>query len=204
MEKTGTTIVGIKGKDFVVLAADRQATYGDFVHSLRTKKIYPVENYMGIATSGLVGDAQAIVRFLESRIRFMEIELGEKPSPKAVTNYLSLILNSARLMPYFVGLIIGGYKEEPYLASLDPAGSVAEMDYDAHGSGMVFALPILDEGYKKDIKQKDAIKLAVRAVEAAKRRDVFSGGEEPGVDVLVIDAQGARFVEEKELLRLKR
>jgi len=204
VEKSGTTIVGIKGKDFVVLAADKQSTEGFIKYNLREKKIYPIENYMGIATSGLVGDAQALVRFLESRVRFMELELGEKPSPRAVTSYLALILNSSKLIPYFVGLIVGGYKEEPYLASLDVAGGLDEQDYTAQGSGMIFALPILDEGYKKDMKERDAVRLAVRAVEAARRRDVFSGGHEPGIDVLLIDAEGARFVEEKEVARLKR
>lgn len=204
MEKSGTTIVGIKGKDFVVLAADKQSTEGFIKYNLKEKKIYPIENYMGIATSGLVGDAQALVRFLESRVRFMEIELGEKPTPRAVTSYLALILNSAKIIPYFVGLIVGGYKDEPYLASLDAAGGLDEQDYVAHGSGMIFALPILDDGYKKNIKEKEAVKLAIRAVEAAKKRDVFSGGYEPGVDVLIIDAQGAHFVDEKEVIKLKR
>ena len=204
-KKTGTTIVGIKGENFVVLAADKQATYGHIKYNKEEEKIHPVADYMAIATSGLVGDAQVLTRYLESRVRAMTIELGKKPSPRAITKYLALILNSSKVIPFWVGLILGGYLEEPYLASIDAAGGIMEARrFTAEGSGMPFALAVLESEYKEGIKEKDAIKLAVKAVEASRKLDIYSGGEEPGIDVALINEAGVRFLEPPEVQKIKR
>ena len=204
-KKTGTTIVGIKGKDFVVLAADKQSTYGYVKYNRRTKKIHPISDYMALATSGLVGDAQVLTRFLESRVKSMTIELGEKPSPASIAKYLALILNSSKLVPFWVGLILGGYKEGPYLASIDAAGGISEpKHFTADGSGMPYALGVLETEYKEGLKLDDAIKLAVRAVEASRKLDIYSGGEEPGIDVAVIDSKGVRLLSEEEVSKIKK
>ena len=204
-KKTGTTIVGIKGKDFVVLAADKQSTYGYIKYNRYTKKIHPISDYMALATSGLVGDAQILTRFLESRVRMLSIELGEKPSPSAIAKYLALILNSSKLVPFWVGLILGGYKNGPYLASIDAAGGISEAKYfTADGSGMPYALGVLETEYKANMKLNDAIKLAIKAVEASRKLDIYSGGEEPGIDVAIIDKEGVRFLSEEEVAKIKK
>ncbi len=202
--KTGTTIVGIRGKDYVVLAADKQATYGTVKFSKKTRKIHPIANYMALATAGLGGDTQVLTRFLENRVKTMEIELGEKPSPASIAKYLALILNSTKYFPFWVGLILGGYRDSPYLASIDQAGGIEEAEkFTADGSGMTFALGVLESEYKKGMKVEEAVKLAVKAVEASRRLDVYSGGEEPGIDVAVIDAGGVRLLDEREVEKLK-
>ena len=205
VQKTGTTIVGIKGKDYVILAADKQTTYGTIKYNKQTKKIHPISDYMALATSGLVGDTQILTRFLENRIRSMEIELGEKPSPKSIVKYLALILNSTKFFPFWVGLILGGYKDGPYLASVDMAGGIVEPDkYTAEGSGMPYALAVLESDYKENMSVNDAIKLAVKAVEASRRLDIYSGGIEPGIDVVIIDKSGVRELSPNEILKLKK
>ncbi|NPA86596.1 MAG: proteasome subunit beta [Candidatus Diapherotrites archaeon] len=203
--KTGTTIVGIKGKDFVVLAADKQSTYGSIKFNKHTRKIHPIADYMALATAGLVGDAQIITRFLESRVRSLEIELGEKPSPRAIAKYLGLLLNANKYFPFWVGLILGGYKDEPYLASIDAAGGISEpKHYTAEGSGMPYALAVLESEFKENIKKNDAVKLAVKAVEASRKLDIYSGGEEPGIDVAIIDGSGVSFLEPKDVEKIKK
>ena len=204
-KKTGTTIVGIKGKDFVVLAADKQATYGTIKYNKEEKKIHPIADYMALATSGLVGDAQILTRFLENRVRSMEIELGEKPSPRSIAKYLSLILNSTKFFPFWVGLLLGGYKNGPYLASIDMAGGIVEPeDYAAEGSGMPYALAVLESDFKEGMKVDDAVKLAVKAVEASRKLDIYSGGREPGIDVVVIDENGVRCLDREEITKIKK
>jgi proteasome beta subunit len=44
-----TTIVGIKVKDGVVLAADKRASKGFFVGSKATEKIYKIDENVGVA-----------------------------------------------------------------------------------------------------------------------------------------------------------
>ena len=203
-KKTGTTILGIVGKDYVILAADKQTTYGTVKYNRETKKIHPVADYMALATSGLVGDAQVLTRFLENRVRSLEIETGKRPSPSSIANYLSLILNSSKYFPFWVGLLLAGYTDKPYLASIDAAGGVEERDkFTADGSGMYYALAVLESGYRKGMSVDEAVQLAVKAVEASRKLDIYSGGDEPGIDVAVIDKKGIRFLSKEEVSKVK-
>ncbi len=203
--KKGTTTVGIKGKDFVVLAADKLACLGDLASDMRTKKIHPIADYMALTTAGVAGDAQVIARFLSARVKRMEISEGRKPSPKRIAVYLSTILNANRFFPYLVQLILGGYLERPYLFSMDAVGGMEEVeDFTATGSGSPVAYGVLEAEYKENVALKDALKLAVRAIEAARIRNIFTGGKEPGIDVVYIDKEGIHWLSEKEVAQLKK
>lgn len=56
--KTGTTTVGIKVKDGVILAADTQASLDHMVETLNIRKIIPITDRIAITTAGSVGDVQ--------------------------------------------------------------------------------------------------------------------------------------------------
>jgi proteasome beta subunit len=80
---------------------------------------------------------------------------------------------------------------------LSPDGSMMEIkDYAADGSGMVFALGVLETLYKKNLAVEEGVKLAVKAVSAALQRDVASGN---GIDVVTITDKGMQTVIEKEI-----
>lgn len=195
--KTGTTTVGILGKDFVVLAAERKATMGYLVASKHEKKIIKLDNYKAITTAGSVGDAQALERLLKAEIKLYELEENRRMHTKEIATLLANILHSRRFFPYFVQLMLAGYDNKPYLFSFDPTGSlVEEKEYFATGSGSVIAFGVLEDKYNKNISMKDAIKLAYRAVNAATQRDIGSGGS--GIDIAVIDKNGFRFVDVKK------
>ncbi len=53
--KTGTTIVGIKFKDGVILAADTRATAGNMVADKNCLKLHPVAPNMWCAGAGIAG-----------------------------------------------------------------------------------------------------------------------------------------------------
>jgi len=202
--RKGTTTVGIKGSDFVVLAADRQATMGHIVADARAKKILKLSDKMAITTAGLVGDAQILVRFLRARIKRMEIEEGKHPNPRKIVSLLSAILNANRVFPYWVEFVIGAYDSEPYLFAMDAVGSLSEVrDYTATGSGSPVALGVLEAGYTENLKKEKAIELAVKAVEAARKIDIYTGGREPGIDVVVIDSSGVKFLKDEEIAKIK-
>ena len=55
----------------------------------------------------------------------------------------------------------------------------------------------VDLGFKAGLSTDEGIKLAVRAIESGKRRDIYSGGK--SVSVLVVDKSGIRILSEKEI-----
>ena len=199
--KTGTTTVGILGRDFVVLAAERKATIGYLVASKNERKILKLDTHIAMTTAGSVGDAQALERLLKAEMRLYELEDEKKMTVKEVATLLSNILHAQRFFPYFVQLMIAGYDTKPNLFSFDPSGSVVEeTEYFSTGSGSVIAFGVLEDKYKKDLKLDDAIELAVRAIRAATQRDIASGGS--GIDVAVIDKNGFRFIEEEKIKKI--
>jgi len=194
-KKTGTTTVGIKVKDGVVLAADTQASLDHMVETLNIKKILPITDRIAITTAGSVGDVQMLARLLEAEARYYQFSWGKSLTTKAMANLLSNILNENKWFPYLVQIIIGGYVDEPTLASLDPLGGLVFDKYTATGSGSPFAIAILEDGYRDDMDIEEARELAVRAVRTAGKRDVYTGDRK--IQVMTITKEGMKeeFVE---------
>ena len=196
--KTGTTTVGIIGKNIVILAADMQATMGNLSYDEESPKLYKITEHIGLTNAGNVGDSLRVIRFLRAEAEFYETERDVRMSPKAMATFLSNILNANRYYPYIAQFILGGNKEKPQLFELTPYGGILERStYAVSGSGTTMALSVLDQQYKKDLCEKDAIKLAVTAITASKRRDVFTGGK--SISVMLIKPNEIQELKESEV-----
>ena len=203
--KKGTTTVGVVGNDFAVLAADKMASMGDLAADLSTQKVFKLSDNIAMTTAGMVGDLQVLTRFLRAKISRMRIEDGEEPSPRRVGVYLGTLLNANKYFPYWVQLLLAGYAKEPYLASIDMAGGVTDAEpIMATGSGSPVAYGVLEANYREDLQEGEGIVLAIRAVEAARIRNTFTGGREPGIDVAVVDKEGVRMLSPEEVLAIKK
>ena len=197
-KKTGTTTVGLIGKDFVLLAADQQATMGDFAADDDAKKIYKITDKIALTISGAVGDSLAIIRFLKSQANLYEIERETKITPRAITSLLSNVLNGNRYYPFIFMPIIGGLNNKPELFEVTPFGCVSKKKkYAVTGSGTTFAIAALDAEYKENMTEEEALALAVRAITTSKNRDIHTGGK--AISVVVIDKKGFRRLKEKDV-----
>ncbi len=185
--ETGTTTMGIVCKDGLVLAADNKATAGHLIVTKDTKKIYKIIDKTAMTIAGSVGDAQAMVRLLKAEMKLYKFNENET-TVKATATLLANVLRSSykSFIPEMVQLILGGYDiNGPHVYSIDAAGGVSkEKDYAFSGSGSVIAVGVLEGDYKKDMSMDEGVKLAKKALIAAKERDVFSGGI--GFDILKI------------------
>ncbi len=196
--KTGTTTVGLVTKDSVVLAADMRASMGHLAYDEEVNKIHKITDNIGLTIAGSVGDALALVRYLRSHAKLFEIERETRITPKAIATYVSNILNSNRFYPFFVQFIIGGVNSGPELYDVDPSGGLLERrKFAVTGSGTELAMSVLDSNYKEGISSEEGIKLAIKAVNASKKRDIYSGGI--SVKVMVLDSKGSRELTEAEI-----
>jgi proteasome beta subunit len=199
--ETGTTTVGVIADGAVVLGADRKATMGYLVSSKHFPKILQLDERLAMTTAGVVGDAQALARYIKAELRLYEFNEGTKASVKNAAVLVSNILYSRRVFPYIVQLVIGGYDGKPRLFSLDPSGGLAEEnEYFATGSGSVIAFGVLEDKFKPGLSVEEAKKLVARSVTAATKRDIASGGD--GIDVVVIDSRGFKMLGDDEIKKL--
>ncbi len=183
----GTTTVGLRVRDGVVLAADKRASVGYYIAHKKVRKIVKIDDHVAMTTAGLVADAQMLASELQYLARQHRIETGVPISVRSLASYLSLILNSSKYFPYVVQLLLGGYDDMPRLYAIEWFGDYIEEDYAVTGSGSPVAVGVLEAEYRKDLSVEEAIKLAVKAVRSAIRRDVFTG---EAVDVAVITKSG--------------
>jgi len=191
--KTGTTTVGIITKNAIVLAADKQATLGNLGYDLEAQKVYKITDNVAVTNAGSVGDSLAIIRFLRSKARLYETDRERKITPRALTTYLSNVLNANRYYPYSVQFIIGGIADEPQLFEITAFGGVLERkEFATSGSGTQLALATLDQHYKKEMTEEEGIALAIKAVSASKKRDIYTGGK--SIAVIIVDGNGVREI----------
>lgn len=194
----GTTTVGIIFDGGIVLATEKRATMGSLIASKRAKKIYQINNWMGMTTAGGVGDAQQLTRIMTVEANLFAIRRGRPMSVSSGATLLSNILHGSRLAPYYVQLLVGGCDETgPSVYSVDAIGGASpEEDIVATGSGSPMAYGVLEDRFYEGIKRDEAIQLAIRALNAAMRRDAGSG---EGIALVTITKEEYREFSPEEI-----
>jgi len=186
---TGATTVGIACKDGVVLASEKRVTYGFSIMTKAGKKVFAINNRLGVAFAGLISDSQAVLRRISAETNLYELETRKPMSVRAMAKILANLLYAQRAYPVYTETMVGGMDENgAKLFVLDPLGSMIEDRYAALGTGGAIAIGIVESAYSPEMGVEAGKDLAIRAVRAAISRDVASGD---GVDVLVISRQGA-------------
>lgn len=197
--KTGTTTIGIVSGDSAVLATEHRATMGNIIAHKEVRKVFKIDDNLGLTTAGLVGDAQLLARYLKAEVELYKLKRGSSMSVKAASTLLSNILRGGGGAAgyFYVGLIMGGVDAKGgHVYGVDAAGGSIRDNYVTVGSGSLFAYGVLEDHYKKDITLDGGIDLAIRALSAAMKRDAASGD---GITVAVITPEGYRELDNDEL-----
>lgn len=194
----GTTTVGVVCTDGVVLASEQRATMGNFIASKTAKKVYQIDDLVGMTTAGSVGDAQQLVRLVSVESQLYKMRRNESMTIKGITTLMSNFLNGNRYYPMMVQLIIGGVdKNGPGVYSLDAmGGSIEETRISATGSGSPMAYGILEDQYREDMTVKEGLDLAIRAIHTATKRDSASG---ENIDVVIITKEAFTRLDPEEV-----
>jgi proteasome beta subunit len=192
----GTTTVGIKAKDGVVLCADMRASAGYFIANNNTMKIQQIDEHAGMTMAGGVADAQNITDILRYHANIHRIQKQEPIPIKSLTRLTSLIFHQNRGYPFIADILVGGYDNTgPALFNIDMFGSVEEKIYVTTGSGSPVAYGLLEEEYRDDLTVEEAKVIALRAVKAAITRNIGTGD---GINVSIIDKDGFRLLTKEQ------
>jgi len=195
--KHGTTTIGIVCKDGVVLAAEKRATMGTFIAHKDTKKLFKIDEHLGLTIAGLVGDAQLLARYLKAEVELYKLKRNAPITVEGAATLMANILNGNRFFPYYVGLLIGGVDYRGgHVFSLDAVGGCIEDKFVSVGSGSPYAYGILEEHYHEEISTAEAVDLAIKALSAAMKRDSASGD---GMSIAVITQKEFRELSDEEI-----
>ena len=132
--KTGTTIIGIKCKDGVVMASDRQTTAGNIVMNKHKQKTVQINDYLIISGTGNASDIEMQKKLISAELKLKELKSKKRPTIKESANLIAINtfrnIRQPSMIPSMVGTLIGGFNEDGTtgLYSVEPAGSVFEVE----------------------------------------------------------------------------
>jgi len=206
----GTTVVAIRFADGVVMAGDRRATSGMMIASRRIEKVFPADDFSGVAIAGAAGPAVDLVRLFQVQLEHYEKIEGETLSLEGKANQLAQLVR-ANLPAAMQGLVVvplfAGYDERRSMGrvySYDvTGGKYEEIDFQTNGSGGIHARNWIKAQWAEGMARDDAVDLALRALFAAADEDAATGG--PDIvrrifpTVAVIDASGYTAVADDEI-----
>ena len=196
----GTTTIGVVCKDGVILASDTRVTMGYYVAHKFGKKVYKIDDHMGMTIAGTVADAQRVVDILTANARLYKINLNRPMPISSAARLVANLLFSARYVPLATQVLVGGIDETgPHVFNLDPYGSLTEEKSVSTGSGSPIAYGILEDKYREGMTIKELLPVIVKAVNAAMKRDVASGNN---YNIIVIDEYGYKEMSDEEKSKL--
>ena len=196
----GTTTIGVVCKDGVILASDTRVTMGFYVAHKFGKKVYKIDDHLGMTIAGTVADAQRVVDILIANAQLYKINMNRSILVQSAARLTANLLFSARYVPLATQVLIGGVDTTgPHVFNLDPFGSLTEEKFVSTGSGSPIAYGVLEDKYREDMSVMELLPTIVKAVNAAMKRDVASGDN---YNVVVIDSKGYRELTKEEKSKL--
>ena len=199
--KRGTTSLGLKSKDGVVLIVDKR-TVSRLVEAKSIEKIFQIDDHIGVATSGLVADARALVERARIESQINKITYNEPilvgGLAKKICDMKQMYTQNGGVRPFGSALIIGGVNgNEARLFETDPSGALIEYKATAIGSGVQAAVDVFEECYEEDLSLEDAINLGLDALYEATEGKTT----EQSVEIAVIEVatQAYRKLSDEEV-----
>jgi len=169
--KRGTTAVGVRAKNAVVLLVDKRVS-SRLVVPGSIEKIFAIDAHVGCATSGLVADARALVDRARVEAQMNRVTYDE-PIPvetlaKRVCDYKQSYTQFGGGRPFGTALLVAGVDTTgPRLFETDPSGALIEYRASAVGSGRPQAMETLEKDYKEGLSTEAAIQLGLKALHTA-------------------------------------
>ncbi|MFA5331358.1 MAG: archaeal proteasome endopeptidase complex subunit alpha [Methanoregula sp.] len=169
--KRGTTAVGIKAKDGIVLIVDKRVS-SKLLEASSIEKIFKIDEHIGVASSGLVGDARALVDRARIECQVNRVSYDEQIEVEALAkklcDHMQTLTQYGGIRPYGTALLIAGVSEgECRLFETDPSGTLLEYKATGIGIGRPAAMKLFEEEYRPDLEIKDAILLGLKALHSA-------------------------------------
>ncbi|GAA5843620.1 hypothetical protein JCM5353_007282 [Sporobolomyces roseus] len=184
---TGTSVIGLKYKDGVILAADNLASYGSLARFKDVRRLHKLGDKTLIGAGGDMADFQQLKKMLESlMIEESILDDGHELSTNQIFEYLSNVMYAKRskMDPLWNTCLVAGWdttKNEPFLSYVDLVGVTYSAPSLATGFGAHLATPLLRKELdqrgvdgEKELTEEDAKKIVRNCMKVLFYRDARS------------------------------
>mmetsp|Transcript_8807 Transcript_8807/g.6164 ORF Transcript_8807/g.6164 Transcript_8807/m.6164 type:complete len:251 (-) Transcript_8807:71-823(-) len=202
--RRGSTAIGIRGKDCVVLAVERRALAK--LQDPRTiRKIVPIDSTTTLAFAGLTADARVLINKTRVEAQSYRLTCEDSPSVEYMARFIARTqlkyTQRGGVRPFGIATLIVGFglndknEEVPVLYQTDPAGTYSSWRAQVIGGRNAKSLrEFLEKNYNDDLGEKEAVKLSVQAL-----LEVVDSGAK-NMEICVVKTGGVKhMMEESEV-----
>lgn len=178
--KQGSAVIGVRSKTHVVLATVNKSTSE---LSAYQKKLFKIDDHIGIAMAGLTADGRVLSRYMRSECINHHF-VYESPLPVGrlvvqVADKAQVCTQRSSRRPYGVGLLVAGLDETgPHLYQNCPSGNYFEFMAFAIGSRSQAAKTYLERKFETfmDCSREELVRHALHAVKESLQDEELSSG----------------------------
>ncbi|MBN2203157.1 MAG: archaeal proteasome endopeptidase complex subunit alpha [Candidatus Aenigmarchaeota archaeon] len=171
--KRGTTSVGLVFDKGIVLVGSKPVMELA-VPDGSGEKVFQIDDHLGGAISGFLADGRVLIDASRVKAQVYKLTYDEPMnvlgSVKEISDRMQLFTQYGGVRPYGVAFLMGGIDENgAQLFEVDPSSAYYGWKAHSIGRGAPEALKLLRKSWKENLKQEDAIKLAIQALRAGEK-----------------------------------
>ena len=176
--KRGTTTVGVKFKDGVVLIVDKRLS-SKLIEPESIEKIFKIDSHIGCATSGLVADARALVERarIECQVNTFNYseDLAVESLVKKICDFKQSYTQYGGVRPFGTAMLMAGIDASgPHLYETDPSGAMMAYKAGGIGAGRNEVMEVFEKNFKDNMTQNQAVNLGLKGLSAANDNNLKS------------------------------
>ena len=168
--KKGGLSIGMIGEKCIVMAAERKAV--PKLQDQRTiRKINRIDSHIAMTFAGIIADSRSLSDYARLQSQSIRYSLDIPPTVDNIAKQIAFKMQEytqkSGVRPFGLSCIIAGFdegKEEPKLYLTDPSGQVTMWKAGAIGKNSDKVLGILEEKYKDNMSEDEALKCTIDAM----------------------------------------
>jgi len=187
-------LLGLVGKDFVLIAADSGVSRSIVVYKDSEDKIIELSSNKLIGCAGPAADRVHFGEYIAKNVKLYELRSGGIPLSTHATAEFSRtqLAEALRKGPYQCNLLIGGVdKSIPGLYFCDYLASLHKVKFGAHGYSSYFALSMFDRYYVDDMNIEESMEVLRKIINELRLRFLLKVGN---INCKIIDKDGIRNI----------
>jgi len=169
--KKGSTAVGVRGKDLVVLGVEKKAV-AKLQEDRTVRKIALLDEHVAMAFAGLTADARILINRARVECQSHKLTVEDPVTIEYITRYIAQLkqkyTQSNGRRPFGLSTLLVGFDSDgtPKLYQTDPSGTYHEWKANAIGRSAKTVREFLEKHYSAEVaeSEKDTIKLALKAL----------------------------------------
>mmetsp|Transcript_1738 Transcript_1738/g.2343 ORF Transcript_1738/g.2343 Transcript_1738/m.2343 type:complete len:251 (-) Transcript_1738:252-1004(-) len=168
--KRGSSVVGIRAKDCLILGVERKAT-AKLQDPRTVRKICKLDHHLTLAFAGLTADARVLVNKARLECQSYRLTCEDAPSVEYVARFIARTQQKytqrGGMRPFGVSVMLAGFSTDgsPQIYQTDPAGTYSAWKANCIGGKNSKSMQeFLEKNWTEDMSQDEAIKLTIKTL----------------------------------------